>query len=197
MQKLIQVLAVSAYLLSPLLADADAGWRGRRGGCSGGSCQSSGNSGQLGCPCGAACACPPGACANGQCPGGVCPTVQPVSMTEQIKAVDAKEATPLEQVNARRRAAGLTPYIECPDLAAGAKACAEYRAAQGIAAHTGNDFAFLPRGCRASAAGCNIAAHGGTAAFQTCAMYEAACTHCGCATARAADGRVFHHLFVR
>src|SRR5438552_14610123 len=60
----------------------------------------------------------------------------------------------LAEVNAARAARGLKPFIKDADLTAGAINVADFRAARLMAGHTGNDFAGLPAGCKATSAGC-------------------------------------------
>lgn len=103
-------------------------------------------------------------------------------------------ADALAEVNAAREARGLRPFIRDDGLVAAAEAAARFRAERLLAGHSQNDFAFLPAGCTASAAGCG--AMDSSWGFQACAMYENH-THAGAASVRGRDGKIYHHLFVR
>jgi hypothetical protein len=100
----------------------------------------------------------------------------------------------LREVNAARAARGLRSFIEDATLTAGAINVAEFRASRLMAGHTGNDFAGLPTGCQASAAGC--------AALEPSWGWGACCTYdnykyAGAAWAVGRDGRRYMQLFVR
>ena len=72
--------------------------------------------------------------------------------TQTLLAGDA-----LDEVNAARAARGLRPFIRDEGLTIAAIRASEHRAAYRIAGHVGGgmgDFAFLPPGSHASAAGC-------------------------------------------
>jgi hypothetical protein len=88
----------------------------------------------------------------------------------------------------------LKPFIKDPDLTAGAINVADFRAARLIAGHTSNDFAGLPPGCTARAAGC--AAWEPSFGWGACCTYDNY-TYAGAAWATARDGRRYMHLFVR
>ena len=142
-------------------------------------------------------------CPNGNCPNGNCSNARYVvtASTAQTPGTDYKiVATPeqvLEEVNAQRRARGLPPYIFDAGLARGAFAAAMYRAKNGIEGHTkvpGGDFAFLPSGARADAAGCARWQVG--TGFGACAMYETEYHHAGAAFVTVGNQR-YMHLFVR
>ena len=105
-----------------------------------------------------------------------------------------KASTALAEVNAARAQRGLPPYAEDTALTAAAEGAAEYRAAHLIAGHTANDFAFLPAGAPATAAGC--AAWEPSLGWGSCATYESH-SHAGAAWRMGADGRRYMHLFVR
>src|SRR5262245_32247091 len=60
----------------------------------------------------------------------------------------------MAEVSAARAARGLPPFIENQALTRAAQGAAQYRAARLISGHTANNFAFLPRGAQATAAGC-------------------------------------------
>lgn len=100
----------------------------------------------------------------------------------------------LDEVNAIRSASGLTPYTRDAGLTEAASRAAAYRASYLIAGHTASDFAFLPAGATAPAAGC--AAWAPSGGFGACAMFDDY-THAGAAYAMGADGRAYMHLFVR
>ena len=106
-------------------------------------------------------------------------------------------ATPqqvLDEVNAARAARGLRPYLLDENLARAASDCAIYRARNGLAGHTSNDFAFLPPGTQARSAGC--------AAWPVGMGWGSCCTfdnyqYAGAAFCVGADGRRYMHIFVR
>lgn len=100
----------------------------------------------------------------------------------------------LDEVNAARAARGLRPFLRDDNLTIGAASAAVFRAARGVAGHTQNDFAHLPPGCSADAAGC--AAWPVGSGFGSCCMYEN-WTYAGAAFAIGADGQRYMHLFVR
>jgi hypothetical protein len=100
----------------------------------------------------------------------------------------------LAEVNAARAARGLKPFIKDADLTAGAINLADYRAARLLAGHTSNDFAGLPVGCTATAAGC--AAWEPSWGWGSCCSYENH-TYAGAAWAMGRDGRRYMHLFVK
>ena len=104
------------------------------------------------------------------------------------------ELDALAEVNAARKARGLRPFIHDPDLTAAALVCAKLRAKHRIAGHTGNDFAALRRGVRASAAGC--AAWAPSWGWGSCCTYEGY-RYAGAAVVVGADGVRYMHLFVR
>lgn len=111
---------------------------------------------------------------------------------QEVRQV-ATPAEVLAEVNALRAQRGLPPYILDPALAQGATACAIHRAQRGIQGHSANDFAFLPAGCRASAAGC--AAWPVSMGWGSCCIYERA-TYAGAGYCQVGSTR-FMHLFVR
>jgi hypothetical protein len=113
-----------------------------------------------------------------------------VSMAGSSRA--ANEA--LAEVNAARVARGLPPFIKDDHLTAGALNVADFRAERLMAGHTSNDFAGLPVGGTATAAGC--------AAWEPSFGWGACCTYdnyryAGAAWATGKDGRRYMHLFVR
>ena len=119
-----------------------------------------------------------------------------------VKPPDAPPAPPLvpaapsalQEVNARRTQRGLPPYQEDPGLTAAAEAAARFRAARLLAGHTANDFAFLPPGTSATAAGC--------AAWEPSWGWGSCCSeemhrYAGAGWCLGRDGRRYMHLFVR
>jgi hypothetical protein len=100
----------------------------------------------------------------------------------------------LAEVNAARAAHGLRPFVKDASLTAGAINVADFRAKRLIAGHTSNDFAGLPEGAMASAAGC--AAWEPSLGWGACCTYENY-TYAGAAWALGRDGRRYMHLFVR
>jgi hypothetical protein len=100
----------------------------------------------------------------------------------------------LAEVNAARAARGLRPFIADADLTSGAINVADFRAARLLAGHTGNDFAGLPVGCTATAAGC--AAWEPSFGWGACCTYDNY-TYAGAAWSMGRDGRRYMQLFVR
>lgn len=99
----------------------------------------------------------------------------------------------LAEVNAKRAARGLRPFVRDDGLTAAAMACAGFRAQHRLFGHTSNDFSFL-RGARASSAGC--AAYPASYGWMSCCTYENY-TYAGAAWVTGADGKRYMHLFVR
>lgn len=100
----------------------------------------------------------------------------------------------LDEVNEARRRRGLRPFIRDEGLIAAAKSAAAFRAARRIAGHTSNDFAHLPPGANATAAGC--AAWEPSWGWGSCCWQEN-WTYAGAAWAMGQDGRRYMHIFVR
>lgn len=100
----------------------------------------------------------------------------------------------LDEVNAARAQRGLRPFIRDDGLTVAAKSAASYRAARLMAGHTPNDFAHVPAGSSATAAGC--AAWPASLGWGSCCAYEN-WTYAGAAYCVGADGRRFMHLYVR
>jgi hypothetical protein len=103
-------------------------------------------------------------------------------------------ADAIDEVNAARAARGLPAFVRDDGLSEGALHVARFRAARLIAGHTGNDFAGLPKGVIASAAGC--AAWYPSLGWGSCCTYENY-TYAGAAWAMGGDGRRYCQLFVR
>ncbi|SRR5581483_6572058 len=104
------------------------------------------------------------------------------------------EGDGLDEVNAQRAARGLRPFLRDDGLAQAARACARFRAANGLFGHTANDFAFVPAGTLATSAGC--AAYPAGYGWLSCCVYENY-TYAGAAWVTGRDGRRYMHLFVR
>jgi hypothetical protein len=100
----------------------------------------------------------------------------------------------LDEVNAKRAARGLRPFVRDEGLTQAAHACAAFRAARGMFGHTSNDFNFCPAGVSASSAGC--AAYPASYGWMSCCVYDNY-TYGGAAWVTGADGRRFMQLFVR
>lgn len=100
----------------------------------------------------------------------------------------------LDEVNAARAARGLRPFVRDDGLTAAAKSAARFRAARRLAGHTPNDFAHLPPGANANAAGC--AAWPPELGWGSCCCYEN-WTYAGAAWALGSDGQRYMHLYVR
>lgn len=106
-----------------------------------------------------------------------------------VSAVDG-----LDEVNAKRAARGLRPFIRDDGLGLAARACAAFRARYGLFGHTSNDFAFVPVGTSAASAGC--AAYTADQGWMSCCTYDNY-TYAGAAWVTGSDGRRYMHLFVR
>ncbi len=114
---------------------------------------------------------------------------------EKIELRDPVDA--LNNANRERAARGLPPFIRDEGLSQAAKAAATHRAANCIEGHCGGqmgDFAFVPSGTTATAAGC--AAWSNDGSFGSCCLYDGY-VYAGAATVIGADGRAYHHLYVR
>lgn len=128
------------------------------------------------------------------CVDGICAMIERDAVTDKaISAETVSEA--LDEVNAARAKRGLRPFVKCDLLTTGAVNAATHRAARRIEGHIpGGDFAFLPAGASATAAGC--AAWPTGYGWGACCTYESF-THAGAAYAMGNDGRRYMHLFVR
>jgi hypothetical protein len=100
----------------------------------------------------------------------------------------------LQEVNAERAKRGLRPFLPDPLLNQAARACAKIRATKLIESHLSNDFAYLPSGASATAAGCG--ALDPSWGWGTCCTYDSY-TYAGAAWVRGSDGKRYMHLFVR
>jgi hypothetical protein len=89
---------------------------------------------------------------------------------------------------------GLRPFLRDEELTIAAERAAAFRAALLIAGHTANDFAYLPPGAVARAAGC--AAWTPDGGWGSCCTYEP-WTYAGAAWRMGRDGRRYMHLYVR
>lgn len=131
---------------------------------------------------------------------GPTPVDQPVTTTPPgtpgatIAPADGSVGDGLGEVNAQRAARGLRPFVRDEGLTQAALACAQHRAAHGLFGHSANDFAFVPAGTFASAAGC--AAYPAGYGWMSCCVYENY-TYAGAAWVTGRDGRRYMHLFVR
>lgn len=125
-------------------------------------------------------------------PTGVVQTTAQSSSSVKVTVSDGTDA--LDEVNAKRAERGLRPFLRDPLLTSAAYATAQFRAARGLFGHTTNDFAFLPPGGSARAAGC--AAWPASMGWGSCCTYESH-TYAGAAFVIGADGRRYMHLFVR
>jgi hypothetical protein len=100
----------------------------------------------------------------------------------------------LDEVNRARARRGLPAFQRDAGLSQAAAKAADFRAARHIAGHTSNDFAFVPSGSRAGAAGC--AAWTRDWGWGSCCTYES-WRYAGAAWAMGRDGRRYMHLYVR
>ena len=100
----------------------------------------------------------------------------------------------LSEVNAVRARRGLPAFQRDPALTIAASKAADFRAARYIAGHTSNDFAFIPAGTSAGAAGC--AAWTPDFGWGSCCTYEQ-WRYAGAAWTLGRDGRRYMHLYVR
>lgn len=104
----------------------------------------------------------------------------------------------LAEVNAKRAARGLRPFVRDEGLTRAALGAAQYRAARLMFGHATDhpmgDFRFLPPGVRAASAGC--AAYPPRYGWMSCCVYENY-TFAGAAWVTGRDGRRYMHLFVK
>lgn len=104
------------------------------------------------------------------------------------------KSSALDEVNAARAARGLRPYICDAGLCQAALSAATYRAQNCITGHCYNDFAHLPPGISANAAGCAAWSVGD--GWGSCCTYDSY-IYAGAAAVIGKDGRRYMHLFVR
>jgi hypothetical protein len=109
--------------------------------------------------------------------------------------LQAKMPTALQELNAARARRGLYPYTEDPGLTLAAQRAALWRAQRLVAGHTPNDFAFIPRGTFARAAGC--AAWPAYLGWGACLTYDVGPRFAGAGWALGRDGRRYMHTFIR
>jgi uncharacterized protein YkwD len=114
--------------------------------------------------------------------------------SDAVSPVSLTAGDGLDEVNAKRAASGLRPFIYDEGLTQAARACAAFRAEYGMFGHTSNDFAFVPAGSAASSAGC--AAYPAGFGWMSCCVYDGY-TYAGAAWVTGRDGRRYMHLFVR
>jgi hypothetical protein len=103
----------------------------------------------------------------------------------------------LAELNKQRQQRGLKPYLKDDGLTKAAFAAASYRAKNHIQGHIPGqhgDFAYLPEGSHADAAGAGALTPDW--GFATCAMYDSY-EFAGAAWCMGNDGRKYCHLFVR
>ena len=132
-------------------------------------------------------------------PSGVTPTSEYVSNYTPLTTTGSDSAGTyagdgLDEVNAKRAARGLRPFIRDEGLTQAARSCAQFRAERGLFGHTGNDFAFVPAGSAASSTGC--AAYPASFGWMSCCVYDNY-TYAGAAWVTGRDGQRYMHLFVR
>jgi len=123
-------------------------------------------------------------------------TISPssVSQPSQGQPLSNEAIDALHEVNTARAQRGLSPFIHDPNLTAAAMSCAQTRAAYLAAGHTANDFAALPPGVSARAAGCG--ALDLSWGWGTCCTYENY-QYAGAAYVWGRDNKRYMHLFVR
>ena len=143
--------------------------------------------------------CPSSSTASTAAPGGeyvtqYAPTSAPGAAGASSGPSDGSVGDGLDEVNAKRAARGLRPFVRDEGLTQAARACAAFRAERGLFGHTGNDFAFVPPGTSASSAGC--AAYPASYGWMSCCVYDGY-TRAGAAWVTGRDGRRYMHLFVR
>ena len=117
-----------------------------------------------------------------------------IPATPTLATADGLAGDGLDEVNAQRAARGLRPFVRDEGLMQAARACAQFRAANGLFGHTSNDFAFVPAGSSASSAGC--AAYPANYGWMSCCVYDNH-TFAGAAWVTGRDGRRYMQLFVR
>jgi hypothetical protein len=118
----------------------------------------------------------------------------PSTTAEQSDTKVEGSTDALDEVNAERAKRGLRPFIHDPLLTQAANACAKVRAERHIHGHLSSDFAYLPSGATATAAGCGALEP--SWGWGTCCTYDNY-TYAGAAWVMGSDGRRYMHLFVR
>lgn len=116
------------------------------------------------------------------------------TVKQSLTVASAGSDDALDEVNAYRAKRGLPPFKHDPQLTIAAKRAAETRAKALWDGHLSNDFACLPSGATADAAGCGALED--SWGWGTCCMDDNY-SHAGAAWVRGSDGRRFMHLFVR
>src|SRR6266542_1913357 len=106
----------------------------------------------------------------GEYVAGYTPAVTPGTPIVTADPAGSVVGDGLDEVNAKRAARGLRPFLRDESLTQAARSCAAFRAEQGLFGHTSNDFAFLPPGASASSAGC--AAYPASYGWMSCCVYE-------------------------
>jgi hypothetical protein len=128
-------------------------------------------------------------CANRSCSVSLSSSSSSVS----TESVSITSSSALDEVNAKRVARGLRPFVHDPLLTRAAERCASFRAQHGLFGHTSNDFQFV-EGTSCSAAGC--AAYPASYGWLSCCTYDNY-TYAGAAYVTGADGKRYMHLYVR
>jgi len=113
-----------------------------------------------------------------------------IALSTSFARADAVDA--LDEVNAARASLGLPAFVRDDGLTEAAKTLATFRADRGLAGHSGNDFAALPAGCTADAAGCACWPQG--MGWGACCTYEDY-SHAGAAVV-VRSGQRYMHIFV-
>jgi hypothetical protein len=118
---------------------------------------------------------------------------EPITVSKKVNAEEPQVSLALIEVNNERAKRGLRPFIEDKLLTQAARKAAGIRAANLIEGHI-NDFACLPPGARADAAGC--AAWPASMGWGSCCTYDNY-LYAGAAWDTGSDGQRYMHLFVR
>lgn len=116
------------------------------------------------------------------------------TVKQSLTVASAGSDDALDEVNAYRAKRGLPPFKHDPQLTIAAKRAAETRAKALWDGHLSNDFACLPTGATADAAGCGALED--SFGWGTCCMDDNY-SHAGAAWVRGSDGKRYMHLFVR
>lgn len=143
-----------------------------------------------------------GGCPDGKCNLRSVSSVPPMTLPATVTGHAAGAATTagddaLAEVNAKRAAKGLRPYLRDEGLTVAARAAAAFRAARLMFGHTTGgrgDFQFLPPGVHAASAGC--AAYPPSFGWMSCDVYDNY-TYAGAAWVMGRDGKRYCHIFVR